>query len=420
MRMANAMASPAMQATFTAQPRISAARAAGGNRHSAAGRSQHAFRQAAGLQGARRTPSLSLSSSPSAPASLRRSLQTSSRRRPLLPPPLATAAPTTAEAEEQQQEQQESPSSMQSEVEEVGKVDKIVATRITEDEGRVEYLIKWEDDHPDSWEPAENIAPNVIDAFEEAWWPVSKQGDFSALQERLSEGRLVDKRDANGRTALHYASGIGSKDCVRALLDAGADVSVQDKDGYTPLHIAAGYVHTGAVTELLAAGADPELADVAGRSALDLAQGLLDRLPKDNPLQFAKRMALAEVVRLLDEAVFEEVEVTAILDKRVGEEEGEKKEGDNSKTEVEYLVRWSDGSEDSWEPASSIDEAIIRDFEDGLEYGEVAKVLNKRIDGDTVEYLVQWTDDAEDSWEDAANIAPEAIAEYENSANAQS
>jgi len=94
---------------------------------------------------------------------------------------------------------------------------------------------------------------------------------------------------------LFFAAGLGSEKCVKMLLEEGADVHWQDKDGFTALHIAAGYVHNSVVKALLAFGADPEQEDNKGRSSLLLAQELLERTPRTNPMQFARRMALDQV-----------------------------------------------------------------------------------------------------------------------------
>lgn len=87
---------------------------------------------------------------------------------------------------------------------------------------------------------------------------------------------LIKVVDENGRSALHFASGLGNVDAVKLLVEASvaqqlaspAAVSIldlQDKEGYTPLHMAAGYMHTGSMTVLLEAGADPTLRDNKGK-----------------------------------------------------------------------------------------------------------------------------------------------------------
>ncbi|KAG6554335.1 hypothetical protein Mapa_004251 [Marchantia paleacea] len=288
-----------------------------------------------------------------------------------------------------------------SEAEDFGEVDTILASRVVD--RQTQYLIMWKDDHPDSWEPAENIAKDVTAEYETPWWQAARKVDVDKLKALLDAEdvqRDVNAIDENQRTALHFAAGLGSEKVVNVLVEYGADVTWQDKDGFSALHIAAGYVHTSVVKALIAAGADPDLEDDKGRSPLSLAQELLDRTPKNNPLQFARRIALDQVVKALDEAMFETVEVEQILEKRTGED-----------GVAEYLVKWSDESDDSWVQASDIGEDLLKDFEDGLEYGMVDKVLMKRLIDGKVEYLVKWTDEAE-TWEPEENVSPEVIAEF--------
>ncbi|GJP34095.1 hypothetical protein CLOM_g18561 [Closterium sp. NIES-68] len=292
--------------------------------------------------------------------------------------------------------------------EDVGEVEKILGSRVAEG-GVTQYLIEWKDDHPDSWEPRENVAADLVAAFEEPWWTAVRRGDEAKVQELLGEGRDVNAVDGNGRSALLFAAGLGNEKMVRALLAEGADVAWQDKEGYSALHIAAGYVHSTIVRALLDHGADPEQEDKQQRSPLILAQQLLKANPPNNPAAFARRLALDNVVKMLDEAVFEESEVDQILDKRLGED-----------GVVEYLVQWQDDSEDSWEPAENIGEDLVKDFEEGLEYGVAEKILEKRVVGAAqgggegmVEYLVKWQDSDENTWEPEGNVAPEVIAEFE-------
>ena len=57
---------------------------------------------------------------------------------------------------------------------------------------------------------------------------------------------------ADGNTALHYASGLGNKECVTLLLAHGADVNARNDWGYTALHNAAYKGHKEVVELLLA------------------------------------------------------------------------------------------------------------------------------------------------------------------------
>lgn len=284
-------------------------------------------------------------------------------------------------------------------VDDFGDVQTILSSKVVD--RKTQYLIQWKDDHPDSWEPSENIARDVTSPYEDEWWTAAKKASDQKMQELLEGGRDVNSIDENQRTALHFAAGLGSEKVVRFLVNSGANIHWQDKDGFTALHIASGYVHTTVVKVLLEFGADPEAEDAQGRSVLQLAQQLLEKTPKANPMQFARRMALDQVVKLLDEATFEEVEVEQVLDKRMVE------------GKIEFLVKWSDDSEDSWEPIENIGEDLVRDFEEGLEYGIAEKVLEKRETKETgVEYLVKWAD-SEDTWEPEENVAAEIIAEFE-------
>ncbi|XP_063612489.1 acyl-CoA-binding domain-containing protein 6-like [Penaeus indicus] len=55
---------------------------------------------------------------------------------------------------------------------------------------------------------------------------------YSEMAEYLLERKInVNERDADGQTALHYAAACGHADMIRVLLDHGADVSIQDSDG---------------------------------------------------------------------------------------------------------------------------------------------------------------------------------------------
>ena len=56
----------------------------------------------------------------------------------------------------------------------------------------------------------------------------------SALLSRQPAPELAT-RDANGRTALHFAAGAGAANAVRALLAAGADATLRDREGVTAL-----------------------------------------------------------------------------------------------------------------------------------------------------------------------------------------
>jgi ankyrin repeat protein len=77
--------------------------------------------------------------------------------------------------------------------------------------------------------------------------PIDTRGKFRTEPEALATaeallaaGAGIDVRDANGRTALHYAAAAGYTDVAKLLVDRGADVNAKDVDGVTPAEAALG------------------------------------------------------------------------------------------------------------------------------------------------------------------------------------
>lgn len=268
----------------------------------------------------------------------------------------------------------------------------------------MEYLIEWKDDHSPTWIPSDFIAKDVVAEYESPWWTAAKKADESALENLINsdDGRDIDAVDGDGRTALIFVSGLGSEPCVKLLAEAGADVNHRDKaGGFTALHMAAGYVKPGVAKMLIDYGADPEAVDERERTPLDLAREVLKATPKGNPMQFARRLGLENVVRVLEEAIFEYAEVEDILEKRG--------KGD----EVEYLVKWKDGEDNEWVKAGLIGEDLVKDFEDGLEYAVAECILGRREGDGGKEYLVKWTDIEEATWEPEENVDPDLIKTFQ-------
>ncbi|CAI9289507.1 unnamed protein product [Lactuca saligna] len=293
------------------------------------------------------------------------------------------------------------------EEESYGEVKKIIGSRALENGAGMEYLIEWEDDHVPTWVPGNLIAGDVVAEYDNPWWVAAKKADDRALKEIIEseDGRDVDAVDGDGRTALLFVAGLGSESCVRTLLEAGADVNHRDNGGgLTALHMAAGYVRPGVAKLLVEFGADPEAGDDKGRTPLDLAREVLKATPKGNPVQFARRLGLESVIRILEGAIFEYAEVEEILEKRG--------KGNN----VEYLVKWKDGEDNEWIKAALIADDLVKDFEDGLEYAVAELVVGKRDSGEEgkKEYLVKWADFEEATWEPEENVDPELIKEFES------
>ncbi|KAM3286626.1 signal recognition particle 43 kDa protein, chloroplastic [Capsicum chacoense] len=286
-----------------------------------------------------------------------------------------------------------------------GEVNKIIGSRAIEGGKGMEYLIEWKDEHAPTWVPSDFIAKDVVAEYDTPWWNAAKKPDESALKELIEadDDRDVDAVDENGRTALLFVSGLGSEACVKLLAEAGADVNYRDRNGgLTALHMAAGYVKPGVAKLLIDLGADPEVEDYRGQTPLTLARMILNQTPKGNPMQFARRLGLENVVRVLEEAIFEYAQVEEILEKRG--------KGEN----VEYLVKWKDGEDNEWVKAWLISEDLVKDFEAGLEYAVAECVLEKR-DGENGkgEYLVKWADIEDATWEPEENVDPLLIEDFE-------
>ncbi|KAL9370619.1 hypothetical protein Peur_035759 [Populus x canadensis] len=288
-----------------------------------------------------------------------------------------------------------------------GEVSKIIGSRAVEGGKGMEYFIEWKDGHTPSWVPSDFIAKDVVAEYETPWWTAAKKADSSALGQILSENederRDVNAVDSDGRTALLFVSGLGSEPCVELLAEAGAELDHRDNSGgLTALHMAAGYVKPGVVKLLVDLGADPEVKDDRGLTPLDLAKEILRVTPKGNPMQFGRRLGLESVIRNLEEGIFEYAEVQEILEKR-----GKGKD-------LEYLVKWKDGSDNEWVKAKFIGEDLVMDFEAGLEYAVAEGVVGKRLGDDGKnEYLVKWTDIDEATWEPEENVDLDLIKEFE-------
>jgi ankyrin repeat protein len=83
--------------------------------------------------------------------------------------------------------------------------------------------------------------------------------------------KQTNRRDENGKTALHWASSGGNKAVVRVLVDRGADVNAKDEFGSTVLHQAYKGGNEAIVRLLVERGADVNAKDKYGNTVLHQA-----------------------------------------------------------------------------------------------------------------------------------------------------
>ncbi len=126
----------------------------------------------------------------------------------------------------------------------------------------------------------------------------ARKGRFDAVQLLLLKNADVDARDDWGITPLFRAAHNGQTPCAELLLKHHAAVNAQDNKGHTPLLAAVQRVHLLTAHALVRAGADANITNDSGISSLDLAV----RLGQNVQNQFELTQFLT-AVKLQDELV---------------------------------------------------------------------------------------------------------------------
>ncbi len=103
------------------------------------------------------------------------------------------------------------------------------------------------------------------DRFTEMLFDAALAGDLVMVVYAARNGARWDACDAEGCTAMHWASTGGNAEVVRYLVSAGYGVLVADAKGRTPLHMAS---RAQVVEALVGSGAEPNVFDDSGRSPL--------------------------------------------------------------------------------------------------------------------------------------------------------
>jgi ankyrin repeat protein len=98
-----------------------------------------------------------------------------------------------------------------------------------------------------------------------------RKGDIASIKALIEKSpQVLEARDRNGDTPLHYAAMGGSAEFINYLIDKGAKLEPQDAHHKTPLHQAAMNDRHNAAAALLKRGAAVETRDDYGRTALIL------------------------------------------------------------------------------------------------------------------------------------------------------
>ena len=98
-----------------------------------------------------------------------------------------------------------------------------------------------------------------------------RKGDVPAVKALVEKSpQLIESKDSNGLTLLHYAANGEDAGLIEFLLDKGAKIDLAGPQLNTPLHVAAAHDRREAVGALVKRGAALEIKDDYGRTALVL------------------------------------------------------------------------------------------------------------------------------------------------------
>ncbi|XP_073242544.1 ankyrin repeat domain-containing protein 45-like isoform X2 [Porites lutea] len=141
---------------------------------------------------------------------------------------------------------------------------------------------------------------------------IASKGDVERLRELFEDpeslystdpSQALNKRDAEGKSALDIAAMLGRKEMVRELLERGADINSQTKRGYTALHRAATWGHPDCLKVLITNGADLQICNVHGERAREAAA----RYQKDSCVDYLDRaeaqQALLSVITSMKDTI---------------------------------------------------------------------------------------------------------------------
>lgn len=100
--------------------------------------------------------------------------------------------------------------------------------------------------------------------------------NISMVKSCIAKGLIVNEKDENSFTPLHYAAQDGLEEIARTLLDAGADMVAKNAYGNTPLLTAMAYYEPSLITLLLERGANKDEQNNSGVSPYSLAKTVVN------------------------------------------------------------------------------------------------------------------------------------------------
>ena len=100
----------------------------------------------------------------------------------------------------------------------------------------------------------------------------ARKGELEGVKGLIEQNpKLVNAKDKNGRTPLHWACRGVHLDVVKFLVEKGADVNAEDSNKIVPLHSLATRNNAAAIAVLLDNGAEVDFEDYGGNTALHYA-----------------------------------------------------------------------------------------------------------------------------------------------------
>lgn len=109
-------------------------------------------------------------------------------------------------------------------------------------------------------------------AFGDKIHDAAQGGDLASVKALIEKNPdLIDARDAEGRTPLHWACRGVHLEVIEYLVEKGADVNARDNNRVVPLHSLATRNHAAAIEFLAANGANVDAVSYGGNAALHYA-----------------------------------------------------------------------------------------------------------------------------------------------------